>query len=71
MADRISSLGLTVDDALEMFSILKEKADPEFRSIIDNVSFKLVEDEKVREQESQRIKTMEQEKMYRKNLMSM
>ena len=65
LADRISSLGLTVDDALEMFSILKEKADPEFRSIIDNVSFKLVEDEKVREQESQRIKTMEQEKMYK------
>lgn len=65
LADRISSLGLTVDDALEMFSILKEKADPEFRSIIDNVSFKLVEDEKVREQESERIKTIEQEKMYK------
>lgn len=65
LADRISSLGLTVDDALEMFSILKEKADEEFRSIIDNVSFKLVEDEKVREQESERIKTMEQEKMYK------
>lgn len=65
LAERISSLGLTVDDALEMFSILKEKADPEFRSIIDNVSFKLVEDEKVREQESERIKTIEQEKMYK------
>lgn len=65
LTDRILSLGLTVDDALEMFSILKEKADPEFRSIIDTVSFKLVEDEKVREQESERIKTIEQEKMYK------
>lgn len=65
LTDRILSLGLTVDDALEMFSILKEKADPEFRSIIDTISFKLVEDEKVREQESERIKTIEQEKMYK------
>lgn len=65
LADRILSLGLTVDDALEMFSILKEKADSEFRSIIDNVSSKLVEDEKVREQESERIKAIEQEKMYK------
>ena len=65
LTDRILSLGLTVDDALEMFSILKEKADPEFRSIIDTVSFKLVEDEKVREQESERIKAIEQEKMYK------
>ena len=65
LTDRILSLGLTVDDALEMFSILKEKADPEFRSIIDTVSFKIVEDEKVREQESERIKTIEQEKMYK------
>ena len=65
LTDRILSLGLTVDDVLEMFSILKEKADPEFRSIIDTVSFKLVEDEKVREQESERIKTIEQEKMYK------
>ena len=65
LTDRILSLGLTVDDVLEMFSILKEKADLEFRSIIDTVSFKLVEDEKVREQESERIKTIEQEKMYK------
>lgn len=65
LADCILSLGLTVDDALDMFSMLKGKADPEFRSIIDDISSKLVEDEKVREQESERIKTIEQEKMYK------
>lgn len=65
LADRIFDLGLTVDDALEMFSILEKKADPEFKAVIEKVSAKLNEDELVREEESKAMKMREMDKMYR------
>lgn len=65
LADRIFDLGLTVDDALEMFSILENRADPEFKAVIKKVSAKLNEDELAREEESKAVKMRETDKLYR------
>lgn len=65
LAERIFNLGLTVEDALDMFNILSKKADPEFRSTIEKVSEKLRADEVIRDEESKNTKIALKNKMYR------
>ncbi len=64
LADRIFYLGLSLDDALDMFSILEKNADFELSNVIRNVSSKLSEDDIEREKKCQEIMKKEQCKMY-------
>ncbi len=64
LADKIFYLGLTLDDALDMFSILERSADSELGNVIKTVSSKLSNDDIERENKCQELMNKEKEKMY-------
>ncbi len=64
LGDCINKLGLSLDDALEIFGLLDKKANPDLRDIIGEVCHTLEEDVKVYEEDKKRQKDRELKEEY-------